>query len=123
MAADILTVAEARAVGAGAVVGELFFPAIVENKGGAGGMAGEPCLGGGTFVAEFSIARIDCWPTFVDFVTARGAAGRPRAHRADRGRERDRVRAGIGPCWLALTSSLVASSLAAMLPKLLGYTP
>ncbi len=117
------TIAEARAVGAGAVVGELFFPAIVENKGGAGGMAGEPCLGGGTFVAEFSIARIDCWPTFVDFVTAWGAAGCPRARGADREWERDQVQAGIGPCRLALTSSSVASSSAAMLPKLLGYTP
>ena len=74
-------VAEARAIGAGAVVGKLFFPAIVENKGGAGGMVGEP--------AEFSIARINCWPTFVDFVAARGAAGRPRARGADQERERD----------------------------------
>ncbi len=105
------------------MVGELFFPAIVENKGGAGGMAGEPCLGGGTFVAELSIARIDCWPTFMDFVAARGAAGCPRAREADREWERDRVRAGIGPCRLALTASLVASSPAAMLPKLLGYMP
>ncbi len=71
--------------------GELFFPAIVENKGGAGGMAGESCLGGGTFLAEFSISRINCWPTFVDFVAAQGAAGRPRARRADQERERDQV--------------------------------
>ncbi len=98
----------------GVVVGELFSPAIVENKGGAGGMAGEPCLRGGTFVAKFSIARIDCWPTFVDFVAARGAAGCPQVRGADRERERDRVQAGIGPCRLALTSSSVASSLAAM---------
>ncbi len=108
-------VPEARAVGVGAVVGELFFPAIVENKGGAGGMVGKP--------AEFSIARIDCWLTFVDFVAAGGAAGRPWARGADREWERDRVRAGIGPCWLALTSSPVVSSSAAMLPKNLGYTP
>ena len=108
-----MTVTETRAVGAGAVVGELFFPVIVENKGGAGGMVGKP--------VEFSIARIDCWPNFVDFVAARVAAGRPRARGADWERERDRVRAGIGPCRLALTSSSVASSSAAMLPKLLGY--
>jgi hypothetical protein len=86
-------------------------------------MAGEPCLRGGTFVAEFSIARINCWPTFVDFVAVRGAAGCPRARGADRERERDQVQAGIGPCQLALTSSLVVSSSAAMLPKLLGYMP
>ena len=86
-------------------------------------MAGKHCLGGGTFVVESSIARIDYWPTFVDFVAARGAAGRPRACGADRERERDRVQAGIGPCRVAFTSSLVALSLATMLPKLLGYTP
>ena len=88
----------------------VFFAAIVENKGGAGGVAGEPCLGGGAFVAEFSIARIDCWPTIVDFAAARGAAGRPQACGADRERERDQVRAGIDPCRLALISSSVASS-------------
>jgi hypothetical protein len=40
-------VAEARADGAGAVVGDFLHAAIVENKGGAGGMAGKPCRGGG----------------------------------------------------------------------------
>ncbi len=84
-------VAEARAVGAGAVVGGFFCAAIVENKGGAGGVAGKPCHRGGVFVAEFSIARIDCWSTFVDFSAARGTAGRPRARGADREREPDRV--------------------------------
>ncbi len=73
------------------MVKELFFPAIVENKGGAEGMAGKPCRGGGTFVAEFSIARIDCWQTFVDFAAARGAAGCPRAPGAHREQERDQV--------------------------------
>lgn len=73
------------------MVGKLFFPGIVENKGGAGGTTGEPCLRGGTFVVEFSIARIDCWPIFVNFVAARGAAGCPRARGADRERERDQV--------------------------------
>ena len=29
-------------------------------------------------MVEFSIARIDCWLTFVDFAAARGTAGRPR---------------------------------------------
>ena len=73
------------------MVGEFFFAAIVENKGVAGGVAGKPCRGGGAFVAEFSIARIDCWPTFVDFAAVRGAAGCPRARGADREWERDRV--------------------------------
>ncbi len=84
-------VAESRVVGVGAVVGEFFCAAIVENKGGAGGVAGKPCQGGGAFVVEFSIARIDCWPTFVDFAAARGTAGCPRARGADREREQDRV--------------------------------
>ena len=114
-------VAEARAVGAGAVVGEFFCAAIVENKGGAGGVAGKPCRGGGAFVTEFSIARIDCWAAFEDFAAALGATGRPRERGADQ--ERDRVRVGMGPCRLNFTSSLVASSPAAMVQKLVGYSP
>ena len=101
---------------------------IVENDGGTIGVGIDPGQGGGgAFVVEFNIARIDDAAFFgVAFevgAKARGAEGRPRARGADRERERDQVRAEIGPCRLALTSSLVASSSATMLPKLLGYTP
>ena len=89
MAANILTVAEARADGAGAVVGEFLHAAIVENKGGARGVTGKPYRGGGAFVVEFSIARIDCWAVFENFAAARGATSCPRARGADRERERD----------------------------------
>ena len=82
-------VPEARAIGAGAVVRDFFCAAIVENKGGAGGVAGKPCRGGGAFAAEFSIVRIDCWAAFEDFAAARGATGHPRARGADREREGD----------------------------------
>ena len=121
MAADIPTVAEARADDAGAVVGKFLRAAIVENKGGAGGVAHKPCQGGGAFVAEFSIARIDCSAAFEDFAAAQGATGRPREREADR--ERDRVQVKTGPCRLTLTSSSVASSPAAMVQKLVGYSP
>ena len=84
MAADIPTVAEARADDAGAVVGKFLRAAIVENKGGAGGVAHKPCQGGGAFVAEFSIARINCWAALEDFSAARGATGRPRERGTDR---------------------------------------
>ena len=101
---------------------------IVENDGGTVGVGVDPGQGGGgAFVVEFNIARIDDAAFFgVAFevgAVARGAEGRPRAHGADRERGRDQVRAGIGPCRLALTSSSVALSSATMLPKLLGYTP
>ncbi len=101
---------------------------IVENNGGTVGVGVDPGQGGGgAFVVEFNIARIDDAAFFgVAFevgAEARGAEGRPRARGADRERERYQVRAGIGPCRLALTSSSVASSSATILPKLLGYTP
>ncbi len=121
MAADIPAVTEARADGAGADVGEFLHAAIVENKGGAGGVANKPCRGGRAFVAEFSIATIDCWAAFEDFAAAQGATGCPGERGADR--ERDQVRVGTGPCRLTLTSSLVASSPAAMVQKLVGYLP
>ena len=101
------------------MVGEFLHTAIVENKGGAGGVAGRPCQGGGAFVAEFSIARIDCWAAFKDFAAARGATGCLRERGADR--EWDQVQVGTGPCRLTLTSSLVTSSPAAMVQKLVGY--
>ena len=40
---NIPTVAEARVDGVGAMVGEFVRAAIVENKGGAGGVSVEPC--------------------------------------------------------------------------------
>ena len=73
------------------MVGEFLRIAIVESKGGAGGVAGKLFQGGGAFVAEFSIARIDCWAAFEDFAAARGATGCPRARGADQERERDQV--------------------------------
>ena len=91
MTANILTVAEARADGAGAVVGEFVCTAIVENKGGARGVAGKPCQGGGAFVAEFNIARINCWAAFKVFAAARGATSRPQMRGADQEWEQDRV--------------------------------
>ena len=103
------------------MVGEFVSAAIVENKGGAGGVAGKPCRGSGAFLVEFNIAKIDCWAAFKDFAAARGATGRPRERGADR--ERDRVQVGTGPCRLTLTSSSVASSAAAMVQKLVGYLP
>ncbi len=84
-----MTVAEARADGAGAMVGEFVRAAIVEIKGGAGGVAGKPCQGGGAFVAEFNIAKIYCWAAFEVFAAVRGATGRPRTRGADREQERD----------------------------------
>ena len=88
---DIPTVAEARADGAGAMVREFVHAAIVENKGGTGGVGIEPCQGGGAFVAEFNIARIDCWVAFKVFAATRGATGCLWTRGADRERERDRV--------------------------------
>jgi hypothetical protein len=101
---------------------------IVENDGGTVGVGADPGQGGGgAFVVELNIARIDdaafFGVAFEDGAEARGAEGQPRARGADRERERDQVRAGIGSSRLALTSSLVASSSATMLPKFLGYTP
>ncbi len=84
-------VADARADGTGAMVGEFMRAAIVEIKGGAGGVAGKPCRGGGVFVAEFNIAKIDCWAAFKVFAAARGATGRPRTRGADQEREQDQV--------------------------------
>ena len=118
---DILTVAEARANGAGAMVGEFVCNAIVETKGGAIGVGVEPCQEGGTFVAEFKIANINCWAGFGVFAAARGATGRPRMHGADW--ERDQVQVGTSLCRLVLTASLVASSSAVMVLKSLGYEP
>jgi hypothetical protein len=74
-------------------------------------------------MVEFSIARIDCWAAFEDFAAARGATGCPRARGADQERERERVQVGTGPCQLALPSSSVKSSSAAMVQKMLGYMP
>ena len=68
---DILTVAEARANGAGAMVGEFVCNAIVETKGGAVGVGVEPCQRGGTFVVEFKIASINCWAA-LKFLPQRG---------------------------------------------------
>ena len=122
MAADIPAVTEARADGAGADVGEFLHAAIVENKGGAGGVANKPCRGGRAFVAEFSIATIDCWAAFEDFAAAQGATGCPGERGADR--ERDQVRVGTAPpCWPILISSAVAPLLAVMVQKSLGYEP
>ncbi len=98
---------------------------ISENNGGTAGVVVEG--GGGAFVVEFNIARIDDAAFFcvaLGVVAAsRGAEVRPRARGADPERERDQVRVGIGPCRLELPSSSVAASPATMLPKLLGYTP
>jgi hypothetical protein len=105
------------------MVGEFVRAAILEIKGGAGGVAGKPCRGGGAFVAEFNIAKIDCWAAFEVFAAARGATGRPRTRGADRERERDQVRVGTDTCRLVLTSSLVASLSAAMVQKSLEYEP
>ena len=85
----IPTVAEARANGAGAMVGEFVCNVIVETKGGAIGVGVEPCQEGGTFVAEFKIASINCWAGFGVFAAARGATGRPWSRRADWEQERD----------------------------------
>ena len=74
------------------MVGEFVRAAIVKIKGGAGGVAGKPCRGGGAFVVEFNIAKIDCWAAFEVFAAARGATpGRPQTRGADRERERDQV--------------------------------
>ena len=73
------------------MVGEFVRAAIVENKGGAGGVAGKPCQGGRAFVAEFNIARINCWAAFKVFAAARGTTDCPLMHGADREQERDRV--------------------------------
>ena len=88
---DILTVAEARANGAGAMVGEFVCNAIVETKGGAVGVGVEPCQRGGTFVVEFKIASINCWAAFEVFAAARGTTDCPLMHGADQEQERDRV--------------------------------
>ena len=74
-------------------------------------------------MAEFNIAKIDCWAAFEVFATARGATGRPRMQGADREQERDQVRVGTDTCRLVLTSSSVASLSAAMVQKSLGYKP
>jgi hypothetical protein len=95
---------------------------ISENNGGTAGVVVEG--GRGAFVVEFNIARINDAAFFcVAFgvvAASRGAEVQPRARGADREREQDRVRVGIGPCRLELTSSSVAASLVTMLPKLLG---
>ena len=100
----------------GGVGGEFLCLAIVENKGRAGGVAGNPCQGGGAFRVEFSFAKIFCCAGFVDFATAGDATGCPRGRGADQERERDQVPVGMG----ALTSSLVASSSSAMVQKIVG---
>ncbi len=125
---DIPLIAEARVRVAGVMAGDFGRETIVENDGGTVGVGVDPGQGGGgAFVMEFNIGRIDDAAffglAFEAVATAWGAEVRPRARGADRERERDQVRAGIGPCRLALTSSSVASSLVTMLPKLLGYTP
>ena len=121
----IPSIAEARVGVVSAMEGDFGRETISENDGGTVGV--DVKGGGGAFVVEFNIARIDDAAFFgVAFevvAAARGAEIRPRARGADREWERDRVRVGIGPCRLALTSSSVASSPATMLPKLLGYTP
>ncbi len=98
---------------------------ISENDGGTVGVVVEG--GGGAFVVEFNIARIDDAAFFcVAFgvvAASRGAEVRPQARGADREGERDQVCVGISPCRLALTSSSAAASPATMLLKLLGYTP
>ena len=69
---------------------------IVENNGGTVGVGIDPGQGGGgAFVVEFKIARIDDAAFFgVAFdvgAEARGAEGRPRARGAEREWEQDRV--------------------------------
>ncbi len=84
-------VAEARANGTCAMVGEFVHNAIVENKGGAIGVGVEPCRGGGVFVAEFKIASFNCWAAFEVFATAQGPTGCLRACGADWERDWDQV--------------------------------
>jgi hypothetical protein len=96
---------------------------ISENDGGVAGVVVKG--GGGAFAVEFKMARIDdaafFFVAFGVVADSRGAEVRPRPRVADRERERDRV--CIGPRLLVHTSSLVAASLATMLPKSMGYTP
>ncbi len=109
----------------GAMGGDFGRETISENNGGVVGVVVEG--GGGALAVEFNMARIDDAAFFsVAFgvvAASRGAEVRPRERMADREQERDRVRVGIGPCLLVLTSSSVAASPATMLPKLIGYTP
>ena len=105
------------------MVGEFVRAVIVENKGGAKGVAGKSCQGGGAFVVEFNIARINCWASFEVCAAAQVATGHPQTQGTDREQERDQVQVGTDPCRLVLTSSLVVSLLAAMVQKSLGYEP
>jgi hypothetical protein len=112
------------------MAGDFGREAIAENDGGTVGVGVDPAQGGGgAFVVEFNIARIDDAAFFgvafevVAVAASRGAEVRPRARGADWERKRDQVCVGMGPCRLALTSSSVAASPATMLPKLLGYAP
>ena len=86
---NIPTASEARANGAGGMVGECVCNAIVDNKGGAVGVGVEPCQGGGVCVAEFKIASINFWAAFKVFAAAQGATGCPRMRGADRERKQD----------------------------------
>ena len=100
-ASDIPTVAEARAGVAGVMARDFGHEIIVKNNGGTVGVGNNPGRGGGgAFMVEFNIARIDDAAFFgVAFdvgAEARGAEGRPRARGADWERERDRVQGGAG---------------------------
>ncbi len=93
---DIPSIADARVGVAGVMAGDFGRETIVENDGGTVGVAVDPGQGGGgAFVVEFNIARIDDAAFFgVAFevgAEARGAEGQPRARGADRERERDQV--------------------------------
>jgi hypothetical protein len=96
MASDIPRVVEARVGKAGVMARDFGRETIVENNGGTVGVGINPGQGGGgAFVVEFNIARIDEAPFFgVAFdvgAEAWGAEGRPRAHGADQEREQDQV--------------------------------
>jgi hypothetical protein len=80
------------------MVGDLGREAIVENKGGTGGMGVDPGRGGGggfAFVLEFNMARIDeaafFGVTLGVVAAAWGAVDRPRAREADWERERHQL--------------------------------
>ncbi len=105
---------------------------IVENDGGTVGVGIDPGQGGGgAFMVEFNIARIDDAAFFgVAFDVGAevwGAEGHPRACGADWERERDRVPGGAGAKgfegWLILTSSTLVSASDVMEQKEVGYAP